>query len=262
MDEALIQLKVDDVTGIATLTFDRPAVFNALDIAMARAFRDAVMDIAERSGVRCVVLTGAGKAFMAGGDVGAFVAAGDGAGRVLNNILDAMHPAILTLRAMDAPIVAALNGTAAGAGFSIVLAADYVIAHPAAKLVLAYDKLAVPPDCGGSWFLARKIGRSHAFDLMLTGEALDASQALEVGIVNKVSGPDDFAETVQGVALQIAQGPTLAYGHFKRLMDADLPLAAHLEMERAGFVSSTATDDFRSATQAFVGKQRPTYRGK
>jgi 2-(1,2-epoxy-1,2-dihydrophenyl)acetyl-CoA isomerase len=257
-----VTLEFDTERKVGTVTFNRVAVFNALDVATAVAFEHAVAQLKRAPGLRCVVITGAGKAFMAGGDVGAFAADLDRADRTLDQILNHMHPALTTLRRIDAPVVAGVNGTAAGAGLSLVLAADYVVAHPAAKLVLAYDKLGVPPDCGGSWFLARKVGRAKAFELMLTGQVLDAAAAAKAGIVNLVTGPDDYADQLARTVQRIADGPTRAFGLFKRLMDADLPLAAHMEMERDGFVAAIQTADFREAATAFVAKRQPIYRGE
>lgn len=252
----------DAAKGIATLTFNRPAVFNALDVATAVAFEDQVAWLQKLKGLRCVVLTGAGKAFMAGGDVGAFAADLDNADRTLSRILSAMHPALLALRNLDAPIVAAVNGSAAGAGLSLVLAADYVIAHGTARFVLAYDKLGVPPDCGGSWFLARKVGRAKAFEMMLMGKTLTAQDALALGIVNEVADEGGFAELVRGCAEKIANGPTRAFGMFKQLLDIDVPLAAHLERERDYFASATASADFRAAAIAFTEKRAPVFKGE
>lgn len=257
-----VLLKRDDQSGIAVITFNRPSVFNALDVATASAFEQAVAEIQREPNPRCVVITGAGRAFMAGGDVGAFAADLDNADRTLNAILNRMHPALLALRQMDAPIIAAVNGTAAGAGLSLVLAADLVVAHPAAKFVLAYDKLGVPPDCGGSWYLARKLGRAKAFELMLLGQALDVAAAQAAGIVNIVTGDEAFWPEVEACAARVAQGPTRAFGQFKQLMDVEQPLAVHLEMERNGFVAATRTEDFRGAATAFVAKRTPQYRGR
>lgn len=257
-----VTLALDETTGIATITFNRPAVFNALDVATAIAFEQAVSVLKRAKWLRCVILTGAGKAFMAGGDVASFAADLDKADRTLDLLLNHMNPAIMALRGLDAPVVAGVNGAAAGAGLSLVLAADYVVAHPAAKLVLAYDKLGVAPDCGGSWFLSRKVGRAKAFDLMLIGQILDAVAARDAGIVNLVTEAHDFVNVLAATAERIAKGPTRAFGHFKRLMDANLPLAAHMEIERDAFVASTATADFREAATAFVEKRAPVFYGK
>jgi 2-(1,2-epoxy-1,2-dihydrophenyl)acetyl-CoA isomerase len=172
-----------------------------------------------------------------------------------------MHPALLTLRKLDAPVVAAVNGVAAGAGLSLVLAADYVVARASARFILAYDKLGVPPDCGGSWFLARKLGRGRAFELMLMGRHLSASEGLALGIVNTVASDESFDAEVDEVVSRIAAGPTKAFGMFKALMDADLSLAAKMEAERAYFMAATHTLDFQRAAQAFVEKRSTTFCG-
>ena len=251
----------DATTGIARITFNRPSVLNALDLQTAQAFEEATDWLQEHGGLRCVVLRGEGKAFMAGGDVTAFAANPEEADRVLDQLLNHMHPAILTLRSLEAPVIAAINGTAAGAGLSLALAADYVVARASARLVLAYDKLGAPPDCGGSWFLARKLGRGRAFEMMLTGRVLTAEEGLNLGIVNVLAGDEDFDAKVEEIAHKIASGPTKAFGMFKTLMDTDLPLAEHLEAERSHFIVATRTEDFREAVRAFVEKRTTAYRG-
>jgi 2-(1,2-epoxy-1,2-dihydrophenyl)acetyl-CoA isomerase len=261
-EPTLLLREFDAATGIATLTFQRPDVFNALDIAAAAAFEEAVAWLLTISGLRCVVITGAGKAFMAGGDVSAFARDLPGAPRTLAMILRSMHPALLDLRALDAPVIAAVNGSAAGAGFSLALGADYVLAKATSKFVLAYDKLGVAPDCGGSWFLARKVGRTLAFELMLLGRTLTAEEAKNAGIVNEVVDDGMFDERLADLAGKIASGPTLAFGMFKRLMDEDVPLATHLERERRAFMDAAGTEDFQTAATAFVEKRRPEFKGR
>jgi 2-(1,2-epoxy-1,2-dihydrophenyl)acetyl-CoA isomerase len=254
--------ELDDATGVARITFNRPGVFNALDEATAAAFEAATARLLTQPGLRCVVLTGAGKAFMAGGDVSAFAADLPAADRTLAKLLNHMHPALLNLRRFDAPIVAAVNGVAAGAGLSLVLAADYVIARASARFVLAYDKLGVPPDCGGSWFLARKVGRAKAFELMLLGVMLNAEEAVAAGIANEVVPDEAFEAQTRAQVERIAAGPTCAFGMFKRLLDTELPLAAHMELEREMFMAATRTEDFRTAARAFVTKQAAAFKGR
>lgn len=249
-------------TGIATVTFNRPEVFNALDLSCAVAFEEAVRRLRATEGLRCVVLTGAGKAFMAGGDVGAFAADLDAAPETLAGLLRHIHPALIDLRALDAPIVAAVNGVAAGAGLSIVAGADYVIARESARLMLAYDKLGVVPDCGGTWFLTRKIGRSQAMAMMLTGASFTAAEAMAHGLVNEVVADTDFEQAVRQRVESIASGPTRAFGLFKRLMDEDAPLTTQLERERHAFMAAARTDDFRRAATAFVERQPARFEGR
>lgn len=252
----------DPETGVAQILFNRPKAMNALNLPMAQAFCAATDTLRRLEGLRCVVLRGEGAAFMAGGDVTAFATAPEGAEAVLVQLLNQMHPALLTLRKIDAPVIAAVNGTAAGAGFSLALAADYVVARDTARFVLAYDKLGAPPDCGGSWYLARKVGRSKAFELMLTGRILTAAEAQALGIVNLVSAADTFEADLERIVRQIASGPTRAFGMFKALMDVEQPLAAHLEAEREHFVAATRSEDFKAATHAFMEKRPASYRGR
>lgn len=250
----------DAGTGIARVTFNRPEVLNAIDVPTAEAFRDSVARVTARPGLRCVVLSGAGRAFAAGGDVASF---GAEPARVVAALLDALHPAILSLRACPAPVLAVVQGAAAGAGLSIVLGADVVVAGDRARFVVAYDRIGAAPDCGGTWFLPRKAGRTRAFAMMLLGQTLDAEAAREAGIVTEVVPAADLDRRAEEVARRVAAGPTAAYGHFKRLVDDALaaPLDAHLAAERRAFVEATATDDFREGASAFLAKREPVFRG-
>lgn len=252
----------DPTTGIATLTFNRPHVLNALNLEMAEAFVTAVKDLTRLSGLRCVVLRGAGKAFMAGGDVASFADDPEGAGALLNKLLDAMNPAVLTLRSLDAPVLAAVTGAAAGAGFSLVLAADRVIAREDAALVMAYGALATTPDCSGSHFMLRKLGYALSMDMMLTGRRLPLDEAMACHAVNEVVAETEFDSRVTAAAHQLASLPTSAIGQFKRLMESGPMLAEQLERERAAFTACTATVDFRNATRGFVDKQRVVFVGR
>lgn len=259
-----VSCTIDPATGIATLTFERPEVLNALDLATARAFRAAVERVTGDPGVRVIVLRGAGRAFMAGGDVASFAAAGEDIAGVIHGLLDAIHPALLALRAAAAPVVALVRGAAAGAGFSLVLGADVVVAEETAAFLVAYDRLGATPDCGGTWFLERRVGRARAFELMLTGRRLTAAEAQAIGIVTEVVAPGELEARGQALAEAIARGPTGAYGRFKRLVD-EAPsrrLAEQLEAERAAFVAATETADFREGVAAFLAKRPPQFRGR
>lgn len=250
----------DEETGIAVLTFNRPEVLNALDVPTAVAFRAAVERCVAREGVRCLVLKGAGRAFVAGGDVASF---GPDPERVVNALLDALHPAILALRACPAPVVAVVQGAAAGAGLSLVLGADLVLASDRARFLLAYDRLGTTPDCGATWFLPRRVGRERAFALMLLGRDLDAAAAREAGLVTEVVPADELEARSDAVIRRIAAGPTLAYGRYKRLIDegSGPSLAGQLEAERAAFLASTRTADFREGVAAFLARRPAAFRG-
>lgn len=264
MASDLVSCLIDPATGIATLRFERPEVLNALDLATARAFAAAVERVTRDPGVRVIVLSGAGRAFMAGGDVGSFAVAGEDVAAVVHGLLDAVHPAVLALRAAPAPVVALVRGAAAGAGFSFVLGADVVVAEETAAFLVAYDRLGATPDCGGTWFLERRVGRARAFELMLTGRRLTAIEARDIGIVTEVVPAGELEARGQALAETIARGPTQAFGRFKRLLD-EAPsrrLAEQLEAERAAFVAGTGTADFREGVSAFLAKRPPSFQGR
>jgi 2-(1,2-epoxy-1,2-dihydrophenyl)acetyl-CoA isomerase len=255
--------EIDSDRGIATIRFNRPDVLNAIDTATARAFREAVRAVTARHDVRCIILAGAGRAFMAGGDVATFAADIANVPNVANDMLDALHPAILALREGDAPVIAAVRGAAAGAGFSLMLAADITVAEEGSRFLIAYDRLGASPDCGATWFLPRRLPRGRALELMLLGEALTAQEAAAVGLVAKVVAAGTLDDEVWQIACKIASGPTRAYGEFRRLID-EAPgrsLAAHLEAERRAFVAAAGTADFREGVEAFLAKRLPRFVG-
>ncbi len=261
MAEAPVTATFDAASGIARISFNRPDVLNAIDVATATAFREAVSSVVAQAGLRCIVLAGAGRAFVAGGDVASF---GDEPAEIVDALLGALHPAILALRACPAPVLAVVQGPAAGAGLSIALSADILLASDKARFVIAYDRIGAPPDCGGTWFLPRKVGRGRAFAMMLLGQVLDAQAALAAGIVAEVVPQAELENRAGEIAARIAAGPTAAYGSFKRLIDDALatPLEAHLENERRRFLEATRTQDFREGVAAFLGKREPVFRGQ
>lgn len=256
-------LSFDNDTGVATITFSRPDVLNAIDLASAQAFNKAVFAATSDARTRCIVLVGAGKAFVAGGDVGAFAVNLDDASGLIHGLLDAINPALVALRKAAAPVLAVVRGPAAGAGLSLVLGADLVLASDNAIFQIAYDRLGAQPDCGGTWFLERRVGRGRAFELMFTGKRLTAGDALAYGIVNELVPEAELDARADELARKIAAGPTAAYGRFKKLID-DAPscsLEAQLESERSAFVGATRTDDFREGVTAFTTKRPPQFKG-
>ena len=260
---ALVDLTLDTSLGIATLTFNRPAVLNAIDVATAQAFRDAVLTLGARDDVRCIVLTGAGKAFVAGGDVARFADDFDNAAAVVDQLLDALHPAIETLAGHAAPVLGSVRGAVAGAGLSLLAACDLAIAADDSRFLMAYDRVGAAPDCGGTWFLPRKVGQHRAAELMLLGETWDAQQALQAGLVNQVVPAQQLAAQTQAWAARLAQRPTAALGAYKQLVAqaARTPLRAHLEAERAAFKLATTSADFREGVTAFLERRTPVFHG-
>lgn len=263
MSEVVI-VEHDTETGIARIVLNRPEVLNAVDVEMAQAIAAAIEDVAGRKGVRAIVIAATGRAFVAGGDISAFGSDPATSPDIVNAILDAMHPAILRLREQDAPIIASVRGAAAGAGLSLALAADLVVAEEGTKFVIAYDKIGVSPDCGGTWFLPRKVGAALAAEMMILSRTLDAAQAKEAGIVNFVVPQGELEAATAELAGKVARGATRAFGHFRRLTDAALstPLVDQLEAERDAFIASTATADFREGVSAFLGKRKASFHGE
>lgn len=250
--------------GIATLTLNRPDVLNAIDVKLAQALRDVTRTLPDRRGLRCVLLRGAGRAFVAGGDLAAF-AADDFAhtAELAGDILDAMHEVLETFARIDAPVLGMVQGVAAGAGLSLVAACDLVIAAQGTRFITAYDRIGSSPDCGATYFLTRILGARRTAQLYLTGETLEADEALRLGLINRVVPAEQLAEEGLKQAQKLAAGPTAAFGRFKRLTAASLDreLPAQLAAERAAFLEGTSTADFREGLTAFLQKRPARFTG-
>lgn len=263
MTGRLVSTAFDTGTGVATLTFNRPEALNAIDVPLAEAFLAAVRELTDVPGLRCIVLTGAGRAFMAGGDVASMAGTPEQAGNAISAILDAVNPAIVLLRSLDAPVIAAVKGVAAGAGLSLALMADLVVAHEDTKFLVAYNGIGAVPDCGGSWFLAHKLGAGRAAELMLLGRSLSAAEARDWGMITEVAPDNDYESRLNCIIEKVARGPTRAYGAFRQLIDRanGNQLADHLEAERAAFLEMTRTEDFAEGVSAFLAKRPAQFQG-
>ena len=258
---SLVLTDFDAATGLGRLTLNRPAVLNAIDVPMAQAFLHAVRELTSKPGLRVIVLTGAGKAFAAGGDVAAFVAGGiEGAAGVIHELLDSFNPAILALRQHPAPVITAVRGVAAGAGLSLAISGDLVIAEAASKFLVAYERIGASPDCGLTWFLPRRVGRGMAFQMMLESRELTAAEALTYGLVDRLAQDAEFDKIVNETALKVASGPTFAFGACKRLLDGGL--AEHLESERSSLTAATVSADFAEGVTAFTVKRVASFAGR
>ena len=254
-------LIVEHEGAIARIRFNRPEVLNAADSALASAFRDACLAIEADTAVRVVVLSGAGRAFMAGGDVAQFSA---DSGSIPESLIDPLHEGLLCLSRLQAPVIASLHGAVAGAGMSIALACDLAIAAEGTRLNFAYTKLATGCDLGGSWHLARLVGLRRALEIALLCDTLDATQALQLGLVNRVVAADALEQETQQLALRLAAGAPLAQGLVKRLLReaSSRTLAEQLDAERAGFAHCAATQDFAEAVAAFLAKRAAVFEGR
>ena len=254
-------LEVSREGAVATLRFSRPEAMNAIDVPMAQALLAAVQGLAADPGVRAVVLCGAGKAFMAGGDL-ATLRADPVQGAA--DLLGPLNAAVLTLASMNAPVIAKVHGAAAGAGLSLMLQADFVIAAEGTRFNLAYINLGTSCDVGASWALPRLVGLRHALEIALLGDTLTASDALRLGLVNRVVPAEHLGEATATLVNRLANGPTLAYGATKRLMRAsfDHNLDAQLAAETAAFANCAATRDMRVGIEAFFAKQPAQFEGR
>lgn len=254
-------LRVEREGAIATLCFNRPAALNAVDVPMAQALLAAVQDIADHPGVRAVVLRGAGKGFMAGGDL-ATLAADPVQGAI--DLIGPLNEAVTLLHSLDAPVIAQVHGVAAGAGLSLMLQADFVLAAEGTRFNLAYINLGTSCDVGASWALPRLVGLRKALEIALLGDTLDATEAERLGLVNRVLPAAELDAAVAQLAQRLANGPTVALGHMRRLMRSsfDHDIRTQLAAEAAAFDRCARTADLPAGIQAFFDKQPPTFQGR
>lgn len=250
--------------GVATLTLNRPDAANSIDIPLARELMDAAIACDEDRDVRAVVLTGAGKMFCAGGDLRSFAEAGAGIAARLKELTAYLHAALSRLARMDAPVVAAVNGMAAGAGFSLAVAADLVIASEAAGFVMAYTNAGLVPDGSSTFFLPRRIGDRRTRELMLTNRKLTAAEALDWGLVNRVVPADRLLPAAHELAATLAAGPTRAFGAVKALLNESFEhgLETQMELEARAIAAASSTADGREGIRAFLEKRPPRFTGR
>ena len=250
--------------NIATITLNRPENANALNPIMAKELSNMAIECDENKDIRAVIIEGSGKMFCAGGDLKAFSDAGDSAPALIKQMAGDLHIAISRFSRMDAPTIAAVNGTAAGAGFSIAISADVVISAKSAKFVMAYTNAGLSPDGSSTYFLPRRIGDRRARELMLTNRVLSADEALEWGLINKIVDQENLSATTRELAEKFASGPTLAYGKVKNLLNAsfDNGLETQMELETRGISDMARSSDGREGIQAFLNKRKPNFKGK
>jgi len=253
-----IDLEVRD--GVAHLTLNRPDAANGINLQLAQDFMDATLAIAADPSARVVLLTGAGARFCAGGDVKGF-ADHDDLPTHLREILGPLHVGIANLVRGDAPVVAAVHGSAAGAGMGLVGASDLVVAAESCKFVMAYTGVGLTPDGSSSWFLPRMIGLRRALELTFTNRVLSAAEALDWGLVTKVVPDDQLADEAGALAAQLAAGPAHALAVAKRLLHTSLEetLESHLAREAEAISTASGTPEGVEGVAAFVEKRAPVF---
>ena len=257
-------VQVERNEGVATIRMNRPDRLNAYNVEMGAGLLSEVSAAAGDPAVRCLVLTGTGKAFSAGGDVESFAAFQDEGPEKFMGLAIGLHALIATLRRAPKPVVAAVNGVAAGAGFSMALACDVAVATASARFTLGYQNIGLSPDGGMTFFLARALGTQRAMEMTLFSKVLSAEQAAAWGLVHEVFPDADFAKRVDALSSLLAAGPTLAYARAKELYNRALsqPLEAQLEEERQNIARSGATHDFQEGTAAFLEKRPARFEGR
>ncbi len=251
--------------GVATLTFNRPERMNALSTPIMEGLLHGLPRLAGDPGVRVIVLTGAGRAFCAGGDVKSMAEGGEerSAAEATVRLRSRMEVSRI-LHELPKPTIAMINGPAAGAGLAFALACDLRIASPSARLVTAFVRVGLSGDFGGSFFLTRLVGTAKARELYFTGRPVDAEEALSLGLVNRVVVDDQLADATRELARSLAQGPQVALGLMKRNMNCAESggLTELLDMEAANMVQTARTEDHREAAMAFVEKRAPVFVGR
>ena len=250
---------------VATLTLNRPESLNTLDFSLMDALVDASAEVASDDTLRVVVIRGAGKHFMAGGDIRTFAGMLDGEPaertRRFKRMIARLHSAIEAFHRMPHPVIGQVQGAVAGFGLSLMNACDLVVAADNAYFASAYWAIALTADGGGSWALPRLVGMRRAMEIMLLGERFDAQQALAWGLVNKVVPLAEIDATMEAVIRSLADGPTLAIRNAKRLMRESLArsLSGQLDAEAASFAACAGTPDFLEGIAAFLEKRPPRF---
>jgi 2-(1,2-epoxy-1,2-dihydrophenyl)acetyl-CoA isomerase len=259
LDYSTLLYEVKD--NVACITLNRPDAANALNAEMGHELMLASIRAGEDKAVRAVILTGAGKMFCGGGDLKHFAAQGDRLPAHLKQLAGELHLAISRFARMDAPVIAAVNGSAGGAGLSLAIFADLVIAADSAKFTLAYTRAGLSPDGGSTYFLPRIIGVRRALEMALTNRVLSAKEALDWGLVTKVVPDAQLQAEAQALAAQLAAGAPHALGAAKRLMlhSFSESLETQMELEAVAISDQARTAHAREGIAAFIAKRAPKY---
>ncbi len=259
-----VRYEVED--GVATITLSRPEAMNGLDVATKESLLGAVREAAQDPVVRCVVLTGSGRAFCVGQDLKEHITIleSSDAETLFTTVEDHYNPIVTALATMPKPVVAAINGVAAGAGASLAFACDFRVLTEAAGFNLAFTGVALSCDTGSSWTLPRIVGRAKALELLYFPRTISSGESLELGLATTVVGPEQFEEEVAGLARRLADGPTVSYGAIRRSVEfsAGHGFEESLEFEASMMTLTGDTEDHRNAVSSFVKKEKPVFHGR
>ena len=248
--------------GVATLRLNRPEVFNSVNKPLALALQQHLRECQQDAAVRAVVLTGTGRAFCAGQDLAEIT--GPDSPEVSEIVEKHYNPIIKLIRDLDKPMVAAVNGVAAGAGANIALACDIVVAKESAAFIQAFSKIGLIPDSGGTYFLPRLVGMQRASALMLTGDKVSAAEAVQIGMIYKAFSDDAFDDEVAALAKKLALMPTKGLAYTKQLLNGTFSndLEQQLRAEGDYQLRAGQTADYREGVAAFLEKRQPTFTGQ
>ena len=263
------QIEFTTQGSVARITMNRPEARNAMSPGMVEDMGNALRSC-RRQDIRAVIIGGAGGAFCAGADVKDFVDQLDSGGpeglsQHLNNLAGALHrDVVLEIRRLEKPVIASIDGVAAGGGFSLMLACDMRIASAASRFLMAYANIGATADGGSTYLLPRLVGTGKAMELFMASQPMSAESALEIGLVNQVCPSGDLDRHVLETAMRLAEGPTVAYGRAKALFDRswDSNLEDQLDAETASMSGIGLTGDFHDGIRAFAEKRRPWFQGR
>jgi 2-(1,2-epoxy-1,2-dihydrophenyl)acetyl-CoA isomerase len=250
--------------NVAHITLNRPDAANSINLEMGKDLMHAALRCDEDPEIRAVLISGAGKIFSGGGDLKAFTAKGDQLPYHIKEITTYLHAAMSRLTRMDAPVVSAVHGAVAGAGMSIAIACDIVVAAETTRFMVAYTRAGLVPDGSSTYFLPRIVGLKRALELTLTNRMFSAQEALQWGLVTRVVPDNELIEKARAIAVQLAAGPTRAYGISKRLLHSGWTetLETQMENESQAIANSARTADAREGITAFLEKRPPKYKGQ
>jgi 2-(1,2-epoxy-1,2-dihydrophenyl)acetyl-CoA isomerase len=254
-------LAVQQDAGVVTLSLNRPDVLNAVNETMTAELQEALKRIERDPQIRCLVLTGTGRGFCSGQDLRDRAGVGDVSYR--QSLRSRYNPVILKLHTLEKPVIAAVNGVAAGAGANLALATDLRIASDRASFIEVFSRVGLIPDSGGTYFLPRMVGLGKAFELAYLAEPVDAQEALRIGLVNRVFPHDELIPKTMEFAHRLAAGPTRAYGLIKRALRFALTVPLDEALEYEAYIQEIAghTTDHREGVSSFLEKRQPAFRG-